>query len=317
MAAPLRFTLVGPARTRAGLGPFYARHAETAGARVVAVAGRDLARARGAAHALAGELGHPVAAAADVATMLAEHRPDALIVASPEGAHREALEAALAARVPVLCEKPLLAPEQLGAAPALLDRFARERVALWESCQWPELLAGLAVLLPAAGRRPAASLALGLGPAGRGRAMLVDSLSHFLSLLQAVAPVGPEARLERAAWEGRGPDTGRLVLRARFATAGGAVDGLLELTHCPRQPRPAWLAVDGARAEREIDLRGYRMRLRAGDRIQPVRDPLEALVYRFAACVREPRHERAAAELAAIRERARLFQDVLASHDAG
>ncbi|MEU1146767.1 Gfo/Idh/MocA family protein [Streptomyces sp. NPDC005863] len=72
------------------------------GARVVAVADPDVARAEAAVAGRAGVSVHRDAAAA-----LAAPGVDAVLVASPEGAHEEALLAACARGLPVLCEKPL------------------------------------------------------------------------------------------------------------------------------------------------------------------------------------------------------------------
>lgn len=72
------------------------------GARVVAVADPDAARAEAAVAGRAGVSVHREAQDA-----LRAPGVDAVLVASPEAAHEEALLAAVAQRLPVLCEKPL------------------------------------------------------------------------------------------------------------------------------------------------------------------------------------------------------------------
>ncbi|MFE0171226.1 Gfo/Idh/MocA family protein [Streptomyces sp. NPDC059002] len=72
------------------------------GARVVAVADPDTARAEAAVAGRAGVSVHHEALAA-----LAAPGVDAVLVASPEAAHEEALLEACARGLPVLCEKPL------------------------------------------------------------------------------------------------------------------------------------------------------------------------------------------------------------------
>ncbi|MEU7576410.1 Gfo/Idh/MocA family oxidoreductase [Streptomyces sp. NPDC041068] len=72
------------------------------GARVVAVADPDTARAEAAAAGRDGVTVHHEALAA-----LSAPGVDAVLVASPEAAHEEALLAACARGLPVLCEKPL------------------------------------------------------------------------------------------------------------------------------------------------------------------------------------------------------------------
>ncbi|MFD9903249.1 Gfo/Idh/MocA family protein [Streptomyces sp. NPDC059063] len=72
------------------------------GARVVAVADPDAARAEAAVAGLDGVRVHTDAPAA-----LAQPGVAAVVVASPDSAHEEALLAAVARGLPVLCEKPL------------------------------------------------------------------------------------------------------------------------------------------------------------------------------------------------------------------
>ncbi|WP_030671539.1 Gfo/Idh/MocA family protein [Streptomyces sp. NRRL B-1347] len=85
------------------------RLARTAGARVVAVADPDTGRAEQAVAGLDGVRVHAEALAA-------LHQPDvrAVLVASPDATHEEALLAAVARGLPVLCEKPL-APDPRAA----------------------------------------------------------------------------------------------------------------------------------------------------------------------------------------------------------
>ncbi|MFI9803566.1 Gfo/Idh/MocA family protein [Streptomyces sp. NPDC052301] len=79
------------------------------GARVAAVADPDADRARDAAAGLAGITVHT-----DPAAALAAPGVDAVLIASPGPAHEEALLAAFARGLPVLCEKPMV-PDSEGA----------------------------------------------------------------------------------------------------------------------------------------------------------------------------------------------------------
>ncbi|MFF9671821.1 Gfo/Idh/MocA family protein [Streptomyces eurythermus] len=79
------------------------------GARVVAVADPDLARAEAAVAGLTGVTVHTDPLAALDAPGVA-----AVLIASPGAAHEEALLAAFARRLPVLCEKPMV-PDSTGA----------------------------------------------------------------------------------------------------------------------------------------------------------------------------------------------------------
>jgi hypothetical protein len=351
---PLRIGIVGAGRTRNGLGPFLARAFEKAGARIVAVAGRDLARAEATAAELAAGLGHPVAAASDVGA-LTGHELDAMVIAAPVAAHLPALRAALAADVPVFCEKPLVGPEEGDAVAPLVDAFCARGLVLMENCQWPMVLPAWETLFPDRDRSRVQAVAMGLAPATGGPAMLEDSLSHLLSVVQAVAPVGPDTVWAGLTFTPAGGAGDALVVEGRLvpgaaapppmptsptsvtsaasaasaasappATAampagagagaghgGPGVHVRLELAVCTSQPRPAWLALDGARMDRVIDMPGYRISFVAGEKKVTSGDPLQALVYRFAADIREDQHDRNGMEARRVRDRARLYHAAL------
>lgn len=311
MASELRCGIVGPARSRNGLGPFLARFAEGAGLRVVAAAGRDSERTAAACASLAAALGHAVAPHASLAAMLAAERLDALIVATPALAHRAALELALAHGCAVLCEKPLVAPHECAAIEPLLDDFLARGLALVENCQWPFTLPAFRALWPGLAPSPR-SFAMGLSPAERGPAMLEDSLSHFVSLAQAIVPIDARSAV-------RVPTPARIaaadptaVLECEFVAERSVLCGRLELRVVERQPRPAWYSIDGHRVDRAIELPGYRLAFETADgRREGFEDPMRDLVYGFAALVRSPALDRIRAESESIRHRARLYHAIL------
>jgi hypothetical protein len=313
VAKILRCGLVGPGRRRNGLGPFLAAFAESAGLRVVAVAGRDSERTRSDADALATELGHPLAAFTSVESMLDRTDLDAMIIASPAQAHAAALHAAAARGLDVLCEKPLCARADAAAVDHLLDTFLASGAVLMENCQWPFVLGDFRRLYPAV-REPAERLILGLSPAAGGPMLLEDSLSHFLSLVQALAPA---ADLGGARWSFDRPiesTTTAATLELEVAQPGARFHGRFELAVVASQPRPAWLVVDGLRADRAIRLPGYRQELVAPDgRWQPLDDPMRQLVYGFRTLVRERHLDQIRAESERIRHRAALYRRILDS----
>lgn len=314
----LRVGLVGPGRTRNGLGPFLARHLAMAGARVVAVAGREPARTAAAAAVLARQLGHDVAACAGVEELVDLARLDALVIASPVRAHLGALRCALGARLPTLCEKPLVDAGECAQVRALVDAFVAAQIPLLENCQWPFALAALARAGVVATSAPA-RLSMRLSPTGVGRDMLIESLSHLLSLLQATLSLATDVVVEgvqfwppqRSARESA--TELRLAMSVRRATAACEVG--LELVCCPQQPRPAWFALDGARFTRELELPQYHWRFRHARGTDSVGDPQADLVYSFVQLITEPDLDLARSHAAAIQTRARLFADIVAAFD--
>ena len=305
-----RIGIVGAGRTRQGLGPFLARWFERAGAHVCAVSGRDPIRTRDAAVSLAEQLDHPVAPYPDAGTLA--RNVDALVVACPVEGHLAGLDAALAAGVPCLCEKPLVTCGERQQGLARVAAFRERGLLLAENCQWPFTLTALTELFPAARRAPPRSLAMRLSPASPGRAMVEDSLSHVLSLLQELVELPPDARVAAVSQSDPSPAATRNVVR--FTVVGGADDVAVELhlECCPQQPRPAWYAVDGVRLDRQLGA-DYAISFRSADgRVANVQDPLAALVYGFTANLTETHRERTDALADAIALRIRLYCGVLA-----
>jgi len=110
------------------------------GSRLVAVHGRDAARA--AAFAADCQAQWPQAegapyASTDLAALLADPAVDGIYVATPHAQHGEPVRAALLAGKPVLCEKPLVPNHAEGAA---LVALARERGVFLMEAVWTRFL---------------------------------------------------------------------------------------------------------------------------------------------------------------------------------
>jgi hypothetical protein len=310
-AAPLRVGILGAGRSRQGLGPFLARALEAAGATVVAVAGRDLAGGQRAAAELEALLGHPVAAASDAVALA--RAVDALVVAAPVAGHLAGLDAALAAGVPCFCEKPLVAAEDAAAGLQRIAAFRARGLLLAENCQWPEVLPTLRALHPDALRTPPRKVAMGLSPAEPGPAMVADSLSHVLSVAQAVAELAPTAAPLRVRQSNPSPSATANLVAFAVPTSAGPLDIELHLQVCATQPRPAWLQVDGWRMDRRIGP-GYRISFAAADgRELPCEDPLARLVYGLRPLLQQATRERTHALADAVALRLRLYAAVLAA----
>lgn len=312
---PLRAALLGPARRRDGLGPFFARYLEDAGVAVTAVAGSEIARTAAAAAEFAREFGHPVTACRDVLELCAEP-VDALVIAAPNAAHLLALRTALARRLAVLCEKPLVEPGEHHLVPELVAGFVSAGVPLLENCQWPNCLEALFTLHPQLRGAAIQEIGMLLSPSGIGRTMLVDSLSHFVSVLQALLPITAATSVTGIAFHGAGPTSERLTLDCAVHGPFAPVRARLWLERAPDQPRPAALVVNGCRIDREIRQPGYRIVFRGQHSTIEIADPLRELVYGFARFLREPNRDRIRTTADAIVQRARLFERIVAAHDA-
>jgi Oxidoreductase family, NAD-binding Rossmann fold len=305
-----RIGIVGASRTRQGLGPYLASALESAGCRVASVSGRSLAGAARAAAELGTRLGHPVGAVAGAAELARE--VDALVIAAPVAAHLDGMKAALAAGIPCLCEKPLVDPLDTEAGLRVVHEFRRRGLLLTENCQWPFVLPALHTLYPQLVDRPVRRVAMGLGPGWPGPAMVADSLSHVLSVVQALVPLA-ESALPTAV---RQTDGGALathnVLRFTLPGPAGAVEVSLEVVHTPNQPRPAWIEVDGCRIDRRLGPDYSHSFVAASGAELMVRDPLHQLVYGFTALLQAPNRERIHALASDLALRLRLYAAIFA-----
>jgi predicted dehydrogenase len=273
---------VGARRARQGLGPFVARELRAAGADVVAFAGTSedsIARAGAELRAL----GIPEARGhVGVETLLAREELEALAILSPSETHAAALEVALAAGVHVLCEKPFVwaGADTVRVAREIVDRFAARNLLLHENCQWPWALPAFERLHPGATAAPPQRFTMRLSPSSVGLAMLVDSLPHPLSLLQALTHDRP-ARIRDTRFSARDPEAETLLASFVYECAGNGILTEVELVGRSAPPREVWLALDGRRAQRLVRPADYSLVLADGEKQIPLPDPLTALVRDF------------------------------------
>jgi predicted dehydrogenase len=282
---PPRVAVVGVRRVRTGLGQFFAKHLVARGAVVPAFVGTRPETVAEGRETLA-RLGIAARGFTRLEDLLAAEPVDALVVATPHETHLAWLERALAANLHVLCEKPLVWGVDGAAARAaeIVRGFGAKGLLLVENCPWPMTLPAFDALHP--GARPASPRAfeMRLSPSAGGVAMLVDSMSHPLSLLQA-ATGEDEARVEELTFETSDFPAGRLDVSFRFAAGVTRVAALVRLGVVPGQPRPAGYALDGLRAERQVRMSDYSLSFADGGRTVPVPDPMAELVGRFVAAL--------------------------------
>ena len=347
IAAPLRTAVVGVVRRRQGLGAYTARHLVAAGAEVVGfVASRAGTIPDGEASLAAQGVAAP--GFTSLTELAAARRPDAVVVACPARHHEAYLREALRLGLHVLCEKPLVAGSADDAAVAgeLVDAFRARGLLLVEQVQWPCTLGGYRALHPNAAQVPPRHFEMLLSPAGRGRSMLVDALSHPLSMVQALAePTGDVEGLcfsvaspgfsiaspgfsvaspggTASGFSTRSAEAGRLRVAFRVPTAEAGVVVNVRLETHPSQPRPAGYGVNGLWATRRVRLPEYALSLRAegqGPREVDLVDPLAALVAEFVAAATAGTVDDEALAFArgeAIRWRARTLASVLDAWDA-
>ena len=313
-----RVGIVGVRRVRQGLGEHFARWLVVAGAEVPAFVGRTEESVAEGRSVLA-DHGIEARGFTSLAALLRDVPVDALVVASPAETHAPWLEEALAAKLHVLCEKPLvwgmLAPGRV--ARSLEVRFADAGLVLREHCQWEETLPAYFRLHPGVEDEPLRTFEMELAPSSRGEEMLVDSMSHPLSILQGL--LGPNRigmSLRAPAFSTRAPAAEAIdvTFEVDDAVLAAPVQVRVRLARCATQPRPAAYAVNGRRAERRIRLPDYGFSFADGAREVPLEDPMGRFVARFAEDLRAGRRE---PDDESVSERMRLLAEIVAAFRAG
>ncbi len=277
MTAP-RIAIVGGRTSHQGTGPWLARFFAGHGARITGVLGTREQTAVDAAQDLARRFGIDCRGYAEWSAFLGETRPDLLVIASPANTHREYLERALEAGVPVFCEKPFIWDDDrdnVADAARLIDGFKTARLALVINNQWSESLSEFRKLYPACNLADLRRFEMELSPASTGRSMLIDAMPHAWSMLTTLAGAG---RLEDLTVSFTGSD--RCAITGAYAHARGRSSLRIALVNHPQQPRPFAYAVNGCRVERLIDPKDYAFKFKTENGVFPIADPMETRVRR-------------------------------------
>jgi len=285
-ATPPRVGVVGVVRRRQGLGEHIARWLLAAGAEVPAFIGSRVETLDEGRAVLAGH-GVEARGYTSLAALLRAQPLDALVIASPPATHDQYLTEACEAGLAVLCEKPFVwgTGDDVARTEHHLAAFAAAGLPLWECVQWPLTLPSYRHLHPTVADAPVRHVEMWLSPTSGGAAMIADSLSHPLSLVQALTtPSGP---IEGLCFSTVAQDAGRLEALFRVSTVEGGAVLRVRLARKREQPRPAGYALNGMAAERRVRMEDYALSFEHDGRTVPIPDPLAGLVAGFVAAVRD------------------------------
>jgi len=253
----MRVVVAGARRARQGIGAFVAEAFVEAGCEVAGVVGTTPETA----HAAAAPLG--ASGYLDLKEAIEAENPGLVAICTPIETHAELLRIVADASCHCLCDKPLLWPPA-PATSRILDTFDKNGKHLALLTQWPHTLTAFYALHPDLPADTVESFAMRLSPMSTGPRMLLDSMSHPLSMLERLCG---HARVENVAVRFCGD-----ACLAEFVYRGVACT--VELRHCAEPPRPAGYAINGCAVNRVVgeDYDIY-MEVPYGKRI-PMRDPM-------------------------------------------
>ena len=303
-----RVGVIGASRQRQGLGPFFVRDLQRAGARVPCFLSTSADSARATRRELAEAFGVEANPYLDLDEMLAGEALDALAILSPAQTHRRYLEAARVAGLHVLCEKPFVwgEAELSRTTRRIVSEFEAAGLLLRENCLWPYTLPAFEKLHPGALGAPPRLFEMTLQPANPGVDRLGDSLPHALSLVQALSP-GP-GRLEDPSVLGIRGDV--LEIAFSYHTAACRTAVCIRLRRTDAIPRRVTFAVDGRSARRVVD-DDYRLFFADADRRVAVEDPLTLLVSDFVCAISAHAGARAPSQGREIAERMEMLAAIV------
>lgn len=286
----LTVAVIGAARKSNGIGRFISKYCHQNGARVAAVMGTTAASAAKAAAGLQ-EYGIQARPYSCLQQMLDKEQPRAVVIASPLATHEMYLQQSLANGVHVFCEKPFVhiqgnAAQLQSRLCDLLAAAAAQNLRLAMNAQWPFSLPGYEALFGPVRYMACHTFYMRLSPVVAGKAVLLDSMPHALSLLYQV--LGPGA-IKQLRFQPQTESHWGLRVEFDYSWAGGCCCCCVDMVQTLEQPRPLAYGFDGCIASRALDMETYSIYFQTEDKRVHVTDPLQLAVADFLAAVKNSR----------------------------
>lgn len=287
----LNVAIIGPGRSKQGTGPYIARTFNKLGCNVCAVVSSSIDSANAAADLLSKDYGISCTGYDDFDQLLKNHDIDIVVISSPAKSHYSYLHTAIEAGCHIFCEKPLWWPENNISTLEDIEDITNKTIALLNKCnakksvlqlntQWPYTLPTYFELYPQIkDNSEINSFSMWLAPQSHGAEMIVDTISHPLSMLYTLLGAGKLNKLDSNFHQlESGQD---LVVNFEYLHARGDTQVSISLTSSDSFPKPAAYAINGLRVDRHVELPNYLISLHSSDKQMPVIDPLESSIKNF------------------------------------
>lgn len=286
-----KVAIIGPGRSKQGTGPFIARTFDKLGCNVCAVVSSSLSSANTAVDALKKDFDISCKAYDDFDLLLKDHAIDIVAISSPVTNHYDYLQAAIKAEKHIFCEKPLWWPSNNITSEQAVDDITSKTIAMANECntkrlvlqlntQWPYTLPAFYELHPQLKlENTIDTFSMWLAPQSEGETMLVDTISHPLSMLYTLVGAGKVNNIQSNFHQLQaGHD---LQIGFEYLHARGDTRVSISLSPSETFPKPAAYAINGLRVDRHVELPNYLISLHSSDMKMPVVDPLESSIKNF------------------------------------
>ncbi len=316
----LKVAIVGPSRSKQGTGPFIARTFKQLGCDVQAVVSSSLASAEKAVEYLKSEYSINSKAYSSLDELFRRHDIDIVIISSPVDSHFQHLQSAIEASCHVFCEKPLWWDENVLTL-ADIDRMTSTTTDLVNACnakqlllqlntQWPYTLPSYYELYPQfVENNKIETFEMWLSPQSEGKSMIVDTVSHVLSMLYTLCSAGKINNIESNFHQLK--DNQDLLINFDYLHAFGDTRVSIALTSSNHFPKPAAYAINGLRVDRHVELPNYLISLRSTEKQLPIVDPLECSIKNFISSIHSKASSDEVALIDGMTHLAQIYQAVI------
>lgn len=281
----MRVAVIGAGRNRTGIGQFIGKYFQQNGAAVISVVGTTEKSSRSASSHLQ-QYGINATSHTDFSIMVAEEKPDTVVIASPTSTHYEYLIKAVDAGLNIFCEKPFIFQEKGALEKSLATIFkiaAGKHLTIAMNSQWPFSLPYYEELCGSINRNSADSFFIRLSPMREGKDMIIESIPHALSILYHTLGEGEVTNLTSELHE----ET--MIIKFIYHSNNKSCHVLIRLVRKEYQPRDLSFGFNDKIVKRSLDLENYDIYFTHANRTLKIVDPLDLSVQDFITSVREQR----------------------------
>ncbi len=281
----MKVALVGARRTRNGIGHYIGNYFHTNGSQVVSLLGTSAETAAAASTTLE-EFGIKAFPYTDFEEMIADQRPDAVVIASPSTTHLGYLVKSLEGGMHVFCEKPFIVWESGDVNKVLSDIFrlaGNQKLSLAMNSQWPFSLPYYEELCGTLEAHTIDRFYMRSSPPFAGKEMILESVPHALSLIYCKCGPGTLKNISVESGEEQ------LVIRFEYQAEESLCISYLDLKQqlCP--PRDFSFGFNDRIVSRSLDLENYEIYFNHSQRTVKIIDPLDLSVQDFITAVKDKR----------------------------